>query len=498
MAPKVSRTTGGGLRPHSRTSSATKVGANLQFTQNTKELAQAPAPKHAGGTDRSKKTAGYAHEAHQKAAPPFVRVNSSQRIHSKEQLALAQKRQHPYQHYHHQQQQNRTTSGTTNKAKAGFQIASPSEENADDDDEWVSSESGAATPNRDDSDSDTASESDTSGPPTSQTLIPAHAQQQARAPPPSHSNPPITNSRAEQQAPPPLPRVDTLRPNDFKLQLPPRLEVTTSTPSPRPQNPSQAPNQHTQSQQQPRHHHPQRGETDARIGKEPPTDGVQPRHSPRPKRHSRPPSMHSISSRDGQLLRPHPLIRGPSYGHASVNVPKTPLAPLTVIPNAALPEISTSPPSSVHDGMKQYMSTSPTSMKTSSVSPVSTDAPYSPYAQGRRTSISSARSVNTIPVHTTLIREPSGKAHDRARTLSTMSASSSSAALSSLVHLPTTTRPPSPQAVSFFPPVNPHANIEGIHPLLPNPYLCNHLTVLARRTPIRESFDRVSRAKFSK
>lgn len=57
------------------------------------------------------------------------------------------------------------------------------------------------------------------------------------------------------------------------------------------------------------------------------------------------------------------------------------------------------------------------------------------------------------------------------------------------------TRPASPQAIAFFPPVNPHANIEAIHPLLPGPYLHNHLTVLARRTPIRESFDRVMRAK---
>jgi hypothetical protein len=37
--------------------------------------------------------------------------------------------------------------------------------------------------------------------------------------------------------------------------------------------------------------------------------------------------------------------------------------------------------------------------------------------------------------------------------------------------------------------------VEMIHPLLPGPYLNNHLTVLARRNPIKESFDRVIQAR---
>ena len=37
--------------------------------------------------------------------------------------------------------------------------------------------------------------------------------------------------------------------------------------------------------------------------------------------------------------------------------------------------------------------------------------------------------------------------------------------------------------------------MEAIHPLLPPPYLSAHLTVLAYRNPIAESYDRVIRAK---
>ncbi|KAJ7188502.1 hypothetical protein C8R46DRAFT_1054897 [Mycena filopes] len=49
--------------------------------------------------------------------------------------------------------------------------------------------------------------------------------------------------------------------------------------------------------------------------------------------------------------------------------------------------------------------------------------------------------------------------------------------------------------IAFFPPANPHLRVDDIHPLLPPPYVPNHLTVLARRTPIGEAFDRVVRAR---
>ncbi|CAA7259221.1 unnamed protein product [Cyclocybe aegerita] len=466
MPPKSSRVTSSGqLRPHSRSSSATKLGANLQFTQ--KEL---QAAKH---TDRSKKA--YPHEAHAhggKAAPPFVRANSSQRVLSKEQLAPQTKRQQAYPD---------SKVNNNGKAKAGFTIATPSED-GDDDEGWVSTESGAATPNHQDSDSDsnTASEADAPDPRQQQTQP-----QQARAPQPPQQpqqQPAHPSTRPE----PTLPRIDTARPADFK-QLSRMERNSTSRPSPPPVQPhiQQIPSMVPHQQQQ------QRAPATNNTRKDtiPTTDVPQPRLSPRSKRHSRPPSTHSITSKLEYQLRPHPLIRGQSYG--SIHPPKpAPLAPLTVVPNSALPELSTSP-GSAHDGVKSYMSSSPTSIKTSSGSPASSDVPHSGFGADRRFSISSARSVNTIPVvHPTIIRTS-----DRTRTLSTMSTTSSSAALSSLVHLPTVTRPPSPQTISFFPPVNPHANIEGIHPLLPPPYMSNHLTVLSRRTPIREAFDRVSRAK---
>ncbi|KDR75345.1 hypothetical protein GALMADRAFT_280059 [Galerina marginata CBS 339.88] len=453
--PKSTRPAGSGqLRPHSRSSSTSKLGANLQFTQKDPQQ-----PKH---PDKPKK-AIYPHETHPvKAAPPFVRVNSGQRVHSREQLALATKRQ--------AQPPPKPANGK------GFTIASPSEDGEDDAD-WESSESGAATPNHQDSDSsDTASETDAPDqallnnvqPPSQPQLRPAQPQQ-----------PPRADAM--------LTRVQTARPSDFETMQ--RLDRS----SPKPPTP---PRQQTQPQPQPQPLppmvlQPPRSEPDPR--REAMTEPSQLRQSPRPKRHSRPPSTHSMHSKTDHALRPHPLIRGLSHGHVNTVPKPSPLAPLTVMPNAALPEISTSPPSSI-DGTRHHLSSSPTSLRTSSGSPISTDLPHLPFPLDRRTSFSSARSVNTVPVHSTIIREAPWT-HDRTRTLSAMSTSSSSAALSSLTHLPAVTRPPSPQTIAFFPPVNPHANIEGIHPLLPVPYLHNHLTVLSRRTPIRESFDRVFRAK---
>lgn len=258
------------------------------------------------------------------------------------------------------------------------------------------------------------------------------------------------------------------------------------------------------------------------------TNGITP--SPRSKVTSRPPSTYTsttTTTSKSDLLRPHPLIRGPSFGHLSLNsslgLPKpSPLAPLTVVPHATA--LSTSPPSMMNGsgGTTPYAPSSPTSLRTSSGgSPGSGSEEHGgmDYVNDRRMSLSSQLS---MPIYSSVIRESSGSAsiagfrHNRVRTLSTLSSSSSSsAALSSLAHLPTGvsastsnfpftsntfagTRPPSPQAahpISFFPPVNPHANVESIHPLLPHPYLGNHLAVLAKMTPIRESLKRVLSAR---
>ena len=349
----------------------------------------------------------------------------------------------------------------------------------------MSSESGAATPNQQDTDSETASEDDDPSPALLNLQIPLQTRTSTAAPPPTHQVGFLTKNESS------LARVDTARPSDFEHL--PRIERNT----PRPPTP---PKQYHQSQVHPPFP-PQHSLMERRFTAEPEHTREPPIHarqSPRPKRNSRPPSTHSIqSSRNEHPLRPHPLIRGMSHGHG-IPVPKpSPLAPLTVLPvESDLPQVPSSP-SSMHDSVnsvKNYLSSSPTSIKTSSGSPVSADLSHSaryPSSQDRRTSFSSARSVNTIPVQSPI----APWAHDRTRTLSTMSSSSLSAALSSLTHIPSVTRPPSPQSIVFFPPVNPHANVEAIHPLLPVPYLQNHLTVLSRRTPIRESFDRVMHAK---
>lgn len=367
------------------------------------------------------------------------------------------------------------------KSKPGFTIASTSENaDDDDDDEWVSSESGAATPSHPDSTSDTSSETDGD-------------------PPAAVTHPTIHSDIIDHHE---LTRVDTARPFDFE---PPRRDYSTPKPVTPLQSSTQRPPQLPMISRCPTQPELIREKTIA-------TTAPVSRHSPRlsSKRHSRPPSTHSISSRAEQPLRPHPLIRGQSYGHVNVILPKpAPLAPLTVIPNTEMAH--SSPPngtshesgSSSSGHQQHHLSSSPTSMKTSS--PILPDLTSS--TSHRRTSFSSTGSINTIPIHSTTsltAQHPAQvyRTHDRTRTLSALSSSSSSAALSSLTHLPyvlSHTRPPSPtpHTISFFPPVNPqHANaIEGIHPLLPSPYLSNHMTVLARRTPIRESFDRVARAR---
>ena len=428
--PKPSKGTGGAhIRSHSRSSSTSKLGANLQFTQ--KDL---PPQKL---TDKSSKKPNVAE---------FVRPNSNQRLH-----LPAQPLQKPVNGIY----------------KPGFTISSPS--GHEDDDEWISSESGAATPNHHDSSLD-----------TDESLPPA-----------------VTHSDIFTQHT--LTRVDTARSFNFE---PPRQDHSTPRPGTPPQ--SLAP-----SQCQPPIIHPtQLSEAESTTTTTTTTTTAPSRHSPIPKCYSRPPSTYSSSSRTEHSLRPHPLFRGQSYGQVNAVLPKpAPLAPLTFIPNAAMShssptkagcsEIGSSSNGHQH---QQHLSSSPTSLKTSS--PILPDISSS----DRRTSFSSTGSVNTIPVHSSSIPTQAPltasiyRAHDRTRTLSTVS--SSSAALSSLTHLPyvlSQTRPPSPNlhTTSFFPSVNPqHANVlEGIHPLLPAPYLSNHMTVLVRRTPIRESFDRVMRAR---
>lgn len=185
--------------------------------------------------------------------------------------------------------------------------------------------------------------------------------------------------------------------------------------------------------------------------------------SPKSKRHSRPSSVYSVSSKH---LRPHPLIRGQSHG------PGAPLQPLAVVADAAEVQLASSTSS-------DDVPPSPSSVST---------APSSPVPPTRRSSVSSTRSVATLPAHPVTTRETHRS--DRSRTLSTISSSSTIAALSSLVNHPIV---PS-QRITFFPRVD-EDEIRKIHPLPPVALTSSHLHYITHRSPIRESYDRLMRAK---
>jgi hypothetical protein len=234
---------------------------------------------------------------------------------------------------------------------------------------------------------------------------------------------------------------------------------------------------------------------------------VSPPPSPRPQhpgrttsshRHSttRPPSLYSITSKSDVSSRPHPLIRSQALGLGPLTIPPRPLplAPLTTIPTKdtiGVGRVSSSPPE-----------VSPLSQSSSSPAPsfkaswTSRDdyAPSEARRQLRRQSTSSQASVATIPYHSGTTRS----VHERQRTLSTMS-TSSLAALSPFAHSHYHTSPPRSPTVGFvshFPPADEtNEASELIHSLLPPPYLTAHLTVLTHKTPIQESYERVSRAK---
>ena len=380
----------------------------------------------------------------------------------------------------------------TNAAKANnanFALTKAADGDDDDDDQWVSS-SGAQTPNHDDDDSDTASEG--SGLPQElvQQLERTQLEQQ-----------PVQELTAA-QVQTPLSRVETARQSDFQATTQDTAASVTpsyvnDTPNSVPSIPTQTPSPTDDSEPHMdsviwSSHDSQLQPFAADCIPAPSITGGQQRHVKKAnhshsesypnhvKRESitRPPSAHSMAGRhDSAPVRPHPLIRGHSHGYLNLVPKPTPLAPLTIIADQ---------PTSAPNGQ---LSGSPASVKSTGASPEA----HTAFPLQRRTSVSSARSVATLPAHSSVV-QPSHKPYDRARTFSMTTTSS---ALKSLVHLPSVTRPPSPQLISFFPPVNPHINIEAIHPLLPGPYLHNHLTVLARRAPLRESYNRVIQAKMA-
>ncbi|KAH9942331.1 uncharacterized protein BXZ73DRAFT_41112 [Epithele typhae] len=455
----------GMVRTHSRTSSggSSKAGLNLQFTQKD------PPPPRTG--DKAKKSSHMHHEPIARVASAhLMRSNSGVRVHSRENIAAAVRRAPtPNAAAKH--------NGATAKQKVDFSISSPEEEG--DDDEWVSSESGAATPNN---------ESDQEPTPIEQAqkrlvalAAPSKSSQQLNASV-GHD---VATPKA---APPSLPRVDTAR------QLP-------VTPTVRPVS-AQEQNTGSESAARPTQEDHLRPQVEIQISSAtPPVSKARsethspPRRSPdidnARKRQSmtRPPSTHSITS--PVTLRPHPLIRGNSYGQGALAPPG--LAPLaTVLPDSASGQLTTA-----SNSPTSLRAASPTSIRTVSGSPnLSSPASSQAHRQLRRTSTSSVASSATMPVGPSASEKVGRSNHDRNRTMSTISSSSSIAALTNftLRSAPSPTRTPI-MITSHFPPQDQNATLETIHPLLPPPYLSAHLTVLAYRNPIAESYDRVIRAK---
>ncbi|KAL7281263.1 hypothetical protein ACG7TL_004571 [Trametes sanguinea] len=463
----------GQVRTHTRTSSggSSKLGLNLQFTQKD------PAPP-SRVSDKAKKSNHFHHEpAARNASSQFLRSNSGIRVHSREHIQPAALRRAPTP-------SNIAKQGGS-KQKVDFTLSNPDE---DDDDAWVSSESGAATPNN---------ASDPENTPVEQVIERLQ----------SSTHPQLHNTSGHdaahdvatpKAAPSALPRVDIARTPSQHTLAPTARDYAVQASQP------QGTTSSNQTQGDQRHPRP-----DIQISTPTPPVSVSkarsethspPHRSPdlAPKRQSmtRPPSTHSITSRsDAPPLRPHPLIRGHSYGHGHGFAAKpAPLAPLTtVLPDSASGQMSTtsSSPSSLRAG-------SPTSIRTASGSPsISSPSSVSPaHRQLRRTSTSSTRSTATLPAQSSIEKQSSRANHDRQRTLSTISSSSSIAALTNFTLRSTPSPPRTPiQITAHFPPPEETAALESIHPLLPPPYLSAHLTVLAYRNPIAESYDRVMRAK---
>ncbi|KAI0279368.1 hypothetical protein BGY98DRAFT_1096195 [Russula aff. rugulosa BPL654] len=389
------------------------------------------------------------------------------------------------------------------RPKAGFTIAS-STVGSDEDDEWVSSESGAATPMGD------ASGDEGPGKKTPQEVSPATpvdlVGQQVKGENPALV--PGTTPHAEPTQP--RPRVQT---NGFAPTRPAHAIAPPTRLSDLSEHPQYPQQEWDPYHQQSKSIHPQPDttqQTPLPKSRQPPISSHIPDHivsstslvhtpespvvggvrtepptptSPRSEHYStgrlRPSSTRSLIA--DHALRPHPLIRGQSFGHGH-------LAPLKVSSDAAQAQLSSSPPPG------RSVSTSPPSIRTIST-PIQSASPGRQFSSSifRRPSTSSAHSAATLPVQP---RTPI----ERKRTMSTLSATSSSAALSSLSHLPTRGAVATPQnapLVVHFPPQSAHTHPDTVHALLPPPYVTPHFTVLQWRSPIFESNERVARARES-
>ncbi len=393
----------------------------------------------------------------------------------------------------------RRTSGPSStkgasRHKAGFSIASPSEA---DDDEWISSESGAATPVND-SDGEGATPVDKPHFPPNTIVSNGFAKDEL----PTPRAEVVVLPRIDTTAPP----VETVRPTEGV----PGSQVTTRDYAPQPSQPVQSP-QLSPPKSAPPHQSAPHIDPAPVLPLTPPASKARsethspPRRSPdEPKRSmTRPPSITSIHTTASHALRPHPLIRANSLGYGAVlgSAKPVPLAPLTTVPsnsNATDMSIQTSPTSMRAISPTLSMQASVPSPVLSHPSPTISEASR----QLRRSSTSSRSSAATMPAGQGLQTSAShaqltkASGHDRQRTTSS---SSTFAALSSLNlgrrAVPSPPKTPFQQMVVHFPLVEETAQQDTIHPLLPPPYLNTHLTMLQYRNPLAESYDRVMRAK---
>ncbi|KAI5117769.1 hypothetical protein M0805_005200 [Coniferiporia weirii] len=397
---------------------------------------------------------------------PFPRpshLNSNARIHSKERIstqkrAAASAKQQP------------VAQNNAQNHRAGFSLA---HSDGTDDEEWVSSESGAATPQNDEDDDDAHG------------TTPVDRQRVEHAPNGGTNR--VVNGTAglatpRSQSALSLTRVETARPEtspQMRAQVqaqPPTIHVqpqsthVSPTPPPVPPVAERRPDvqliRHTRSEAPSPTHLSQR---------------------PAPRRHPlvRHASTHGESKAE---MPPHPLIRGQSY-HGALK--PAPLVPLSVNMEAAQAQLSASPTNarvgsiaSSPSYMTQSFTQSPSEGSTDSRERVPT----------RKVSSSSLHSVATLPAPSST-RFNARTKQDRIRALSTISLSSSSAALDSLNKLPAMSRPGTPPLAVHFPSESRRDVQDGYHQLLPPMYSAAHATVLARYNPLQECYERVMRAK---
>lgn len=379
----------------------------------------------------------------QRSASPFPRVsqaNGKTRVQSKERVAPLHRGQAA--------QPKRTFAAHTGKATFSL----PKSDGTDEDD-WVSSESGAATPHD-----------------------PEDDDQRTRTPVEDDHKTTIINDHvngATPRAETPLPRVDTIRPNEPLRQVqqmhPPVVNVHTATPIV-----------------------PPTADTYRQTRSEAPSP-TQLRDGNTSKRSS------MIRQSSGQSavkveVPHHPLIRGQSY-HGGLK--PAALAPLTVKSESAQAQLSASPTSSY--GILH----SPNSID-GSILNESPDRDEPHIRPTRKASFSSIHSVATLPAPSSRqvvgSRSRMNRAVDRTRTLSVMSTSSSSAALTSLNTLPGGSRPGTPPLTVHFTPET-HSrreHAEGLHQLLPPPYMASHMSTLSQYNPMADCYARVMRAKHTR